>query len=546
MARDVGIMNFRKLQKKSLIVNQIIVVAILLVLAGTGYSLLQTMILAAESMGQSKDLVADILPPPLYLIEAQLVSSELLQGDHANRKALLEKLSSLKKDYDTRNQYWLESNLDQNLRSSLMGDQKKYADLFWIEVLTRFIPAVEAGQNEAAQNSLQALREYYGLHRKGVDVTVIAANEHAVIQNESLLAAEKTGKIRLFTVVFLGCAMVLIFAVPTINQIYASLHQAEEAAAAIAGGDLTYSVPTGQKNEVAKLLNTLELMRVHLKDLIKGLLNNVKVLSDAASELVKSANDGAVATEREYDASSSIAAAIEELSVSFSQVDAHATAAYNVTQSVVKESIEGEQIIHSTTTEMLLISGAVKDTSKTIGELENYSGHISSIVNVIKAIADQTNLLALNAAIEAARAGEQGRGFAVVADEVRTLANRTGKSTQEITGMISKIQAGIHRAVNEMETSVRLVDQGVTLTEKAGSSITSIRTNNQQLIERMDEITHTLKEQIFATREISSKVENIANSAEKTDTLVKRTVLSANNMENIAKQLRVLAGKFNI
>jgi len=124
MARDVGIMNFRKLQKKSLIVNQIIVVAILLVLAGTGYSLLQTMILAAESMGQSKDLVADILPPPLYLIEAQLVSSELLQGDHANRKALLEKLSSLKKDYDTRNQYWLESNLDQNLRSSLMGDQK--------------------------------------------------------------------------------------------------------------------------------------------------------------------------------------------------------------------------------------------------------------------------------------------------------------------------------------------------------------------------------------------------------------------------------------
>jgi len=375
---------------------------------------------------------------------------------------------------------------------------------------------------------------------------VIAANEHAVIQNESLLAAEKTGKIRLFTVVFLGCAMVLIFAVPTINQIYASLHQAEEAAAAIAGGDLTYSVPTGQKNEVAKLLNTLELMRVHLKDLIKGLLNNVKVLSDAASELVKSANDGAVATEREYDASSSIAAAIEELSVSFSQVDAHATAAYNVTQSVVKESIEGEQIIHSTTTEMLLISGAVKDTSKTIGELENYSGHISSIVNVIKAIADQTNLLALNAAIEAARAGEQGRGFAVVADEVRTLANRTGKSTQEITGMISKIQAGIHRAVNEMETSVRLVDQGVTLTEKAGSSITSIRTNNQQLIERMDEITHTLKEQIFATREISSKVENIANSAEKTDTLVKRTVLSANNMENIAKQLRVLAGKFNI
>ena len=537
---------FAKLRGKSLVINQIIVLLVLLMLAGIGFFALHAMEKSADQMGQGKDVVADILPPPLYLIEAQLVSSDLLQTTATERQPLLDKLQTLKKDYDNRNKFWEASGLDQQLANSLLGAQRQHGDLFWKEARERFIPALQANDMVAASTSAKTLRGHYEAHRKGVDTTVNLGNKYAGEKLDSLTSTATQGYLQLGVAAGLGIALVLLLAVPTINRIYRSLREAGEAAAAIAAGDLSCPMPVTSKDEVGVLITKIAIMRDNLRELITAVHQNVNIVTQSAADLSISAHSSAHASGMQSEAASGIAAAMQELSASIDRVEEHSHEARDVTLTSRNQSDESGRIIHSAADEMRLIASAVNGTAGTLRELEDLSGQISSIVNVIKEIADQTNLLALNAAIEAARAGEQGRGFAVVADEVRKLAERTTHSTQEITDMISKIQQGTQRAVQDMEASVRRVNEGVDMAKKAGDSVTGIRTGSEQVARAVDEITAALKEQVAATREISSQVEHIAQSAEKNSVTAIQTATSAGQLEGFAKQLSGLAGKFRV
>lgn len=537
---------FDKLRGKSLIINQIVVLIILVMLGGFSLFALHAMKESADQMGQGKDVVADILPPPLYLIEAQLVGNDLLLAGATERQSLLDKLHTLKKDYDTRNQFWEASDLDHDVKSSLMAEQRKHADLFWKEALERFIPAIQSGNLDVARASAQNLRTHYEAHRKGVDSTVSLANKYAGDKLDTLTSTARWSYLLLGVGAGLGCVLVLLLAVPTINRIYRSLREAGEAAAAIAAGNLSHPMPPASNDEVGELVAKISIMRDNLRELIAAVHQNVEGVTQAASELSSAANGRAQAGESQSAAASGMAAAIEELSVSINQVEKNSQEAHNVTLASGRQSEEGGRIIHDAADEMRLIADTVNGTADTLRELEDLSGQISSIVKVIKEIADQTNLLALNAAIEAARAGEQGRGFAVVADEVRKLAERTANSTQEITGMINKIQQGTQRAVQEVEASVQRVNEGVELANKAGNSVTAIRTGSEQVTRAVDEITLALKEQVSTARDISRKVEQIAQGAEENSSTVTQTASSASRLESLAWQLSGLAGKFRI
>jgi methyl-accepting chemotaxis protein len=269
-------------------------------------------------------------------------------------------------------------------------------------------------------------------------------------------------------------------------------------------------------------------------------------LDRAARDLTSSSNTSAQAAMTQSEAASGMAAAVEELSVSIDQVGEHANEASSVSRESGELSAQGGSVIHAAANEIGHIAEAVQGSAKTIRELESYSTEISTIVGVIKEIADQTNLLALNAAIEAARAGEQGRGFAVVADEVRKLAERTANSTQQITGMIDKVQSGARRAVEEMEASVKRVSDGVELAHQAGNSISSIQSSSERVMHAVTDINHALMEQSIAAREIAQNVERVAQMTEQGSHASRQASGVAEDVVQLSGELKRLADLFKI
>jgi methyl-accepting chemotaxis protein len=192
------------------------------------------------------------------------------------------------------------------------------------------------------------------------------------------------------------------------------------------------------------------------------------------------------------------------------------------------------------------VASAVSTAAATIRERENYSKEISAVVNVIREVADQTNLLALNAAIEAARAGEQGRGFAVVADEVRKLAERTTESTHTIATVIDKVQSGARKAAQEMESGVGRVSGGVELAKQAGDSVGGIQSATDRVAGAVVDIGNALNEQAVAVQELARGVERIANMAEENSASVRQTTAAADQLQTLAADLETSVARFRV
>ncbi|HEY8887681.1 MAG TPA: PAS domain-containing methyl-accepting chemotaxis protein [Gallionella sp.] len=344
----------------------------------------------------------------------------------------------------------------------------------------------------------------------------------------------------------LGSAALLTQAGMVINKIKHGLRESRIAAESIAAGDLTRPLPAPGKDELGDLNAALSVMRNNLHELIASVSEGITTLNQTSGTVYVSANKSSKVSEMQSEAAAGMATAMEELSVSIDQVSEHAKDAHRVSQISSEKAIEGGRVIHSAATEMEHIATSVNQVAEKIHGLEEHSKQISGIANAIREIADQTNLLALNAAIEAARAGEQGRGFAVVADEVRKLAERTANSTKEISGMIGKIQDGTKEAVMEMEVSVTRVNEGVKLARQAGDSVSSIREAAELAASDVDDITHAIEEQSLAARDIAQRIEKIAQGTEENTLASTQTAESAKQMTELSLKLDELASRFKI
>jgi methyl-accepting chemotaxis protein len=237
---------------------------------------------------------------------------------------------------------------------------------------------------------------------------------------------------------------------------------------------------------------------------------------------------------------------IQEMNESISRVADNANKARSMTDEAGKLSVNGAILVQNTVDKIHIIATSVSNSSVVIKDLGVHSDKISNIVNVIKDIAEQTNLLALNAAIEAARAGEQGRGFAVVADEVRKLAERTAVSTREISSMIEMIQSRTHSAVQDMTEGATQVNMGVEMAEETGKSMNLIDSSSREVSSIVEEISNTLRDQKAASTNIAANVDKIAQMIVDNGITDREVSQLASGLNQLASQLESSVGKFKL
>jgi methyl-accepting chemotaxis protein len=315
--------------------------------------------------------------------------------------------------------------------------------------------------------------------------------------------------------------------------------------ARIAQGDLTQEIALRQ-GDSDSLLSAMRHMQTSLRKLIGELKANADGVASAAHQLSSASEQLAIGTAQQSEAASSMAAAVEEMTVSINHVSDSANEARLVTDETGEQSNNGKRVIQGTVAEMKEISRTVAEASETIHAVGENSQKISSIVQVIKDVADQTNLLALNAAIEAARAGEQGRGFAVVADEVRKLAERTAQATTEIGDMINAVQSSAQAAVGTMQQAVVRVEGGVEMANRAGESMSGISDGAERVVSAVNEISSALKEQSVASNEIASNVERIAQMSEENSAATREAADTARQLEALAVGTRAAVSQFRV
>ncbi|MEW6164859.1 MAG: methyl-accepting chemotaxis protein [Pseudomonadota bacterium] len=346
-------------------------------------------------------------------------------------------------------------------------------------------------------------------------------------------------------VLVLALLVMTPFSLFIMRQIGRPLEALEKTAREIQGsGDLTLRAPRDTDNEIGRTVQVFNTLMDTLQGIVREVRESSQRILDNSSAVAATANQTARAAEQSSESASSMAAVMEELSVSIDQMSDHAQQAAQASQTSGALSRDGEKVVGQAATEMRQIADSVRTTSTAIQELGASAEQISQIVGVIREIADQTNLLALNAAIEAARAGEQGRGFAVVADEVRKLAERTGNSTQEITAMISAIQGGTRTAVTTMEDGVRRVEQGVELAERAGATIEQVAGSAASAEQSVADMSHSLKEQSAAGQEIARNVEQVAQLSEQSHAAAREAATRAETLAELAQALDAAVGRF--
>jgi methyl-accepting chemotaxis protein len=310
--------------------------------------------------------------------------------------------------------------------------------------------------------------------------------------------------------------------------------------------DFTQRAEEKGRGEVGVTAGAFNGLMQTLQQTFGELRGNVAQLNRSSHELATTAQQAAAGSNDSSEAASSMAASVEQMTVSVTHIADNARDASALSTDSGKRAGEGGRIIHETTTEIQSIAATVDQSAKVITQLGAQSDKISSVVKVIKEIADQTNLLALNAAIEAARAGEQGRGFAVVADEVRQLAERTAKSTAEISDMIGAIQKSTEEAVSSMQGSVKTVEAGVKLAQSAEGAMQSIHDSASRVVQVVADMSVALSEQSAAATAIAQQVERVAQGADESSAAARGTADSATELSTLADKMDRELARFKL
>lgn len=329
------------------------------------------------------------------------------------------------------------------------------------------------------------------------------------------------------------------FVVKPVDEIKEHLSQ-------VVNGHMSSQVDISGRDEMGEVLCSVQSTKVLLGSIIDQIASVSGHIDDRAKHLSEAMTKVSAGSQSQSDAASTMTSAIEKMTASIDQIADNAGEVRRVSENSTSLASEGGKIVQHVVEDMARTNQAVMNTAQTMQQLGEQSDRIQDVVKVIKEIADQTNLLALNAAIEAARAGEQGRGFAVVADEVRKLAEKTGRSTQEIAGMVEEIRGSTSLAIAEMVATVEMVKAGSEMAEKAGRAIVEINDGVSRVLNGVEDISTSIQEQSLASREIAVNVEKVAQMSEENSASVKEVFGTVENLETLSSTLEQSVRHFQV
>ena len=421
--------------------------------------------------------------------------------------------------------------------------------------LSKVIKAL--AENDDPEKQAQLFMEYkaplatWGYTQARVDLnlaSLLALNKEAIEtareeDNRSIALAKR------FMLITLGVAIavLLVLAVVFVRSITAPLEGLRHAIVSVASNnDFTQRASIKGKDEIAQTAGAFNRLLESMQNSLREVLGNADDIANSSEQASSASQQAATSSESQSEAATSMAAAIEEMTVSISHIGTSAHDTLSRAREAGTAADQGAQIIKQTHEEMDKIAGTVEQATQAIEKLSKESSSISTILQVIKDVADQTNLLALNAAIEAARAGEQGRGFAVVADEVRKLAERTTASTDAINELVVSMQSSGQEAVHWMGSVNEQVTIGKRLSDSTVSHIDGIRDSAQQVVAAVTDISEALNEQNATAHAIAQQVETVARLSETNSATARETESISANLDRLSSNLKTATGKFRV
>ena len=337
----------------------------------------------------------------------------------------------------------------------------------------------------------------------------------------------------------------IIAAVIITRQITGPLRDTLAVVERIASGDLSQDVKVTRRDELGVLQQGIARMGVTLRDLISGIRDGVTQIASAAEELSAVTEQTSAGVNSQKIETDQVATAMHEMTATVQEVARNAEEA-SLAAAADGEAREGDKVVNEAIAQIERLATEVARSTEAMSVLQQESDKIGSVMDVIKAVAEQTNLLALNAAIEAARAGEAGRGFAVVADEVRGLAQRTQKSTEEIEGLVAGLQNGTQQVSTVMNNSRALTDSSVALTRKAGTSLENITRTVSNIQSMNQQIAAAAEQQSAVAEEISRSIINVRDVSEQTAAASDETAKSSVELARLGNQLQMMVSHFRV
>ena len=450
--------------------------------------------------------------------------------------------------------FQIETILGEYNKHTMSAEEKKLMDAFMAERMdygrNGVIPILDLLQAEKFEQVQKLRKEVmnpgYAKASVGIDALIQLQVNAAKKEFERVEKATKIIRIIAIATIVAGLALSIVLGLIITRSVNSGVRELAVTAKKLANGELTARVNWDSTDELGDVGRAFNQMATEFSSLISQVRQSADQVASAAAMQTGTAEKVSAISGKQTQQAAIAASSIENLNSAVKEIAQKTDDVVTSANDASTMAAEGQKVVNKAVQGIQQVATTVKESAQLMVALGQRSDQIGQIVNVIKDIAEQTNLLALNAAIEAARAGEQGRGFAVVADEVRKLAERTATATSEISKMISAIQSETGNAVSTMEKGSSQVSDGVALANQAGQSLQNINSSVKRVVEMIEQISEATRSQSEMTNEITKRVEHIAEMAQENTSSIDETTHASHDLQNLSGHLQQVVSRFKL